>query len=410
MTDRTDPTENLMHRTSRPSLVAAALLALLAPLAFTVTDAQATTGSETPAAPELRLFTVPNPNNPIRVAAYDEENPPAAPEECIADSGDNYDEACYNVGLSVEAVGTLTDVTVTVTESEGLYVDPMVTTYDTIEDGRSEFVRFAVRATTTGLHTLTLEITATGAETRTISLPYLWRSGGAPLPGGDSLAGRMYGQNFRGSYPCTPSGTCDFRYSERLVFKNAKRASTALAVKGRPVCGPGGKCPRYHYDKSTGLFQVGRFIIGRVTKNATWIDGARYQRMKYARPGKRLNGNWSYGDNVDEGRGIVEQSLELRPNGRFKLSYFVDNHRYGESTTELTYGRKFAGTYRIGRNGKITFTDPKRKKKFVATLALITNAKGKARPNSKGVWLDLSVADRDGKKFVDGNHLQDFGG
>ena len=390
-----------MHRTSRLPLVAAALLALLAPLALTVTDAQAASSAE--AAPELRVFTLPNPNNPIRVAALDVENPPAPPEECIADSGDTYDEACYNVGLSVTATETLNDVTVTVVESEGLYVDPMVTTYDTIEDGRSEFARFAVRATTTGLHTLTLEITATGAESRTISLPYLWRSGGAPLPGGDSLAGRMYGQNFLDSYPCTPSGSCDFRYSKRMVFLDDKRTSPALAVNGKPVRGPGGKGPKYHYDKSTGLFQIGRFIIGRVTESATYIHGSRYQRMTYPKRGQRLNRLWLYGANVDEGRGVYYQRLELGPNGRFKLNYGVDNHLYPESNLEKTYGGKYAGTYRIGRNGKITFTDPKRKK-LVATLALITKPQGKARPNSKGVWLDLPIRGRDGKT-VDGNFL-----
>ena len=227
-----------MPRTTRPSLVAASLLTLVAPLAlaFAASDARATS------APELNLSTQPGPGNPLQVERLVHTDPPASPEACIAESGDRYDDDCFDVSLAISATAPLSDVTVTVIEHRGLYVDPLVTTIDALETDRTQIVDYAVRARTTGLHTLTFEVTAPGAEPRRVGLPYVWRAGSAPIPGDDSLAGRMYAAIGFDSYDCAAEGECTFRTSDRVVFVDDERAGRALGSNGTVRCGKGQPC------------------------------------------------------------------------------------------------------------------------------------------------------------------------
>ncbi|CAN5460824.1 hypothetical protein BH09ACT12_BH09ACT12_10550 [soil metagenome] len=385
-----------MHRTTTRSLVATALLALLAPLALTF----AAPAAQATAAPELRLFTLPGPGNPLKVDGFDPAAPPTA----------------TTVALNVFTDETVDDVTVTVIEHRGLYVDPLVTTFDTIEGNRAELVRYAVAASTTGLHTLTFEVTAPGVEARRVSLPYVWAAGGAPIPGDDSLQGRMYAYSGLGTFDCPTEPDTDYecrtyRHSERMAFLDDTRASTALALDGTPRCAPKRRCASYHHDRFSGLVQVGNQTIGRVTNSAAFIGGVRYVRLVYPRPGQRLDGLWLYGAHVDEGRGVVEQRLRLKQNGHFRLDYFVDTTRvtpYGEPERGSAYARSLTGTYAIGRNGRIAFNDPRRGTK-VATLAVVATPQGAPRAGSKGLWLDQSFNPPKGRSFVDGNRLQPLG-
>lgn len=387
------------HLTKR-ALAVLTLPALMLSVAVAPLQAQAETAAT---APEIRLFTVPNPGNAIEVAAYDESAPPPSPAACI-DETDDYNPDCYDVGLNISGTEALTAVTVTAVESEGLYVDPPVATYDTIGADRAEFERFAVRATTTGLHTLTFEVTAAGAEPRRISLPYVWRAGGAPIDGDDSLAGRTYVTGQIGSYPCAPNGDCTFRYSDRVSFANATRTSSAPTVDGMTICGPKRRCPVYHYDRESGLLQIGRGTIGRVTPRGLVIGDRRFTRVVQPRRGQRLDGLWLYGADVDEGRGIIEQLLRLRSDGSFRLSFGVDTHRYPDAGLATSYSRVLRGRYTVGLKGRLTLTDPRRGTR-VATLSLGANAQGHPRPYSKGVQLSQTVKPPGEKSFVDGNLL-----
>ncbi len=130
--------------------------------------------------------------------------------------------------------------------------------------------------------------------------------------------------------------------------------------------------------------------------------------MAYPRLGQRLDGKRYFAAPayVDEGRGVVEQGLELRPDGRFRLHYVVDTHRYPQPEAEASYARKLAGTYEIGRHGQLTLTDHARHVTKVATLAVVTTFRGRPRPGTKGIWLDLPVDPPTGRAFVDGNRLR----
>ena len=403
-----------IQRFSRRPLVAVAVLSLLVPLASTVTATGSAQAAQTQnAAGELRLSILPGPGNPLRVDTFDSaEPPPPSPEACVAAGGDPYGDECQDVLLTVRGETPLRDVTVTVVESEGLYVDPMVTTIVDTGDNTAELVGFVVQGRTPGLHTLTIEVSSPDSDTRSISLPYVWRSGGSPLSGYDSLSGRLYGVSGLDSYDCGASEECTYRYSERLSFVSDFHVSRSLAVRGaQPPCGRGGCCPKYHYDRRSGLVQIGKNHIGRVTKRAAYFDGDRYAPMAYPRRGQRFEGTWQYGANVDEGRGIVEQRLTLRSNGRFRLYYFVDTHRYSEAPDEDTaYERRMSGTYKIGRNGRLRLNDNLRKLTEKATLALITTRSGTPRPATKGIWLDISVKPPPpGNRFIDGNRLNPLG-
>lgn len=388
------------HPTRLP-LVAACLLALVAPLALTL----AAPGARATSAPELNLSTQPGPGNPLQVDRLDRDAPPPSPTVCVAESGDRYDDDCFDVSLAISATEPVTDVTVTVVEHRGLYVDPLVTTIDALETDRTQIVSYAVRARTTGLHTLTFEVSAPGAEPRRVGLPYVWRASGAPIPGEDSLAGRMYAANGFDSYDCTATAECDFRTAQRVVFVDDERAGRALASNGKVGCGTGQSCSPYHHDEASGLVQVGDATIGRVTRQAAFFDGERYTRLVDPRPGRRLDGLWQYGASVDEGRGVVEQRLRLRDSGRFRLRYAVDTTRYGRPGVGATYSRSLRGTYRIGRHGRLTLLDARREVSRVATLAVVATPTGRPRAARRGVWLDLAINPPTGRSFVDGNKL-----
>ncbi|WP_323792625.1 hypothetical protein [Nocardioides sp.] len=381
-----------------PGAPRALLAASLVGLALGATPlAPASSASATAPAPQVS--TLPVPGNPLKVAAFDETAPP--PVRDVASLTVRADE------------GSLADVTATVVESEGLYVDPMVATFPTIARGSAELVRYAVRGTTTGLHTLTFEVTAAGAEPQRVTLPYVWRPGGAPIDGGDSLAGRLLGVNGLDSFPCgsDEESACTFRYSHRLAFLDDARVSRSLGLRSAAACTRGGRCPRYWYDEESGLVQVGWGTIGRLTDTAAFVGGERYVSLTYPGKGRRLSGRWLYGAHVDEGRGVVEQLLTLRKTGRFRLRFAVDTTRrtaYGEPEVGSSYGRTLAGSYAIGRNGRLALRSPRRDT-TIATLALVTDRSGRPSPGRRGVWLDQTINPPEGGSFVDGNRLNPLG-
>jgi hypothetical protein len=386
-----------MSLTTRRAALAAAITALLLPLAATAGEARGT------AAPDLNLRTLPGPGNPLEVDRLERDDLPPSPLDCVEASGDPYDEGCYQIALAVSATEDVPGATVSVIDRRGLYVDPLVAELGPLEADNTELVRFAVRARTTGLHTLSLLVTAPGAEPRQVSHTYVWRAGGEPIAGDDSLAGRLYARVGLDSYPCAPSAGCTFRDPSRVVFLDDVSASTALAADGRRGCPPRAACPRYHYDEASGLVQVGRGTIGRISNEAAFVDGERYTRLVYPRPGQRLDGLWYFGADVDEARGIFEQRLRLRDDGRFRLSYAVDTTRYGDPDGGSTYDRSSKGRYRIGSNGRIALVE--RRGTVVGTLAIVATTRGRARPATKGVWLDLPLNPPRGRSFVDGNRL-----
>lgn len=401
-----------IHRTSRRPLVAVAVLSLLLPLALSTPSATASSAGERALESDLQLSTQPSPENPLEVSSPDGPYPPTSPEDCVAAGGAPYSERCQDVILTIRDVVPLEDVTVTVIDSDDLDVVPMETTIADSGDDTSAEVAFVVQARTTGLHTLTFEVTAPGLEPRSITLPYVWRGGGKPLPGGDSLAGQLYGGTGSATHNCRVEGGCTYRVAERLSFLDGTRVSRRLAVRGKQVCGPDGRCPTYRYDRSTGLVQIGRRVIGRVTERAAYFDGVSYARMAYPKPGRRLDGSWHFANAADEAFGIADQYLRLRPDGRFRLTYVVDTHRHPTPTDDETlYGRKMLGTYQIGRNGQLRLNDNKHKATEYATLAVITARSGRPRANTMGVWLDVSVPPPNfGKRFIDGNQMFPLGG
>ena len=405
------------HVTARRPLVTVALFALLSSLALLSAPLSASSAAARTDLPALvvtpdpgsglQLSTRPSPENPLEVSGPDGPYPPTSPEECVAAGGAPESERCQDVVLTVSDAAPLEDVTVRVVENDDLDVVPMETTIAGSGEAASQEVAFVVQARTTGLHTLTFEVTAPGLEPRSITLPYVWRSGGRPLPGGDSLAGRLYGGVASPVHNCRNEGGCSYRYAERLSFLDSTRVSRRLAVRGKQSCGPEGRCPTYRYDRTTGLVQVGRRMIGRVTRDAAYFDGVGYARMAYPVPGRLLDGAWQFTAEVDEPFGIADQYLRLRPDGRFRLTYVVDTHHEPTPPDDTTrYVRKSLGTYLIGRNGRLRLNDGKHKSTEVATLALITTPSGRPRAATRGVWLDVSVSPPDlGRHFIDGNRL-----
>ena len=396
-----------MSRTTRLPLAAMALLALLAPLTVAVADSGAARAAEErSAANDLGLSTAPDRRNPLKVDAFDSSAPPPpSPEACVAAGGDPGGDVCQDVLLTVRGETPLRDVTVTVVESRGLYVDPMVTTIADTGDSTTAPVGFVVQGRTPGLHTLTFEVSSPDAATRSISLPYVWRPGASPR-GYGSLSGRLYGANVVDSYDCGAPEECTYRSPRTLSFVSKFQVVRSLAIRGaQRACGPASGCPRYHYDRETHLVQIGRGHIGRLSKRASYVDGESYVRMVYPRRGQRLEGEWQFVADVDEGRGIVEQRLVLRSNGRFRLAYAVDTHRYPEAPSEdTTYERRMSGTYRVGRNGRLRLNDNLRKLTEIATLALVTSPTGYPEAESRGIWLNVSVDPTPaGKRFIDGN-------
>ncbi len=395
-----------IHRFSRRPLVAVALLALLAPLVLASTGTAGTAATARTASAVLDLSTQPGPAVPFRVQKFKETEPPPTPEACVAAGGDPRGDDCQDVLLTIAGTAPLQDVTVSVIESDGLYVDPMVTTIVDSGDDTSQTVGFAVRGRTSGLHTLTFEVTAPESEPRTITLPYVWRAGGTPLPGDDSLIGQSYGDNGIDTFQC---GTeiCSYRYSERLSFLTDNQVSRSLARRAQPYCGPSGTCPRYHYDSETGLIQIGRFIIGRVTETTAFFSGERYVPLAYPQRGELFDGAWSFTTTADEARGVGEEYLKLRPDGRFRLIYtFTAADSPDDADDESPGVRKRLGTYRIGRNGRLRLNDNKHKETLITTMAVVTSPSGKPLASSRGIWLDLEVQpSRPAKQFIDGNRM-----
>ncbi len=302
-----------------------------------------------------------------------------------------------DIGFNVE---TTEATTVTVTASgTGLTATPdqpqAVSTY-------GGYVRVAVTATTPGMHTLTVTLSAPSAAPVVVTFPYIFAEG-SPLPASTgSLAGRAYGWQ---GYENYMEGSA--RAVNLLSFINATYAYVGVPPAGRPKCKSAGKgCHPYAYDPTTGVFQVGDDIVGKVLGEGVATDGwvvadeqvpelfasdTETDPLTYAAKGTRLAGVWHFRDD-DYPVGIWAQSVTFRKNGTYELYYQVGDRDERHS---------YSGSYRVTRTGKVVFK-ARGKVVQIGTLALAGPKVGKPKPKKLGLWLVLSG--RKGKSG-DGNLL-----
>ena len=354
-----------MHRT----LVAIAATLAVATTVFTPLPAQAKQ------APVLTVTAYPD-------ASYPQE---------VTLNGDTED-----IGFKVT---TTEATTVTVTASgTGLTAIP-----DLPEAVASEsYVDVAVTATTPGMHSLSVTFSAPSAASVVVTLPYVFAEG-SPLPASTgSLAGRAYGWQGYVNYMEGSARSVDL-----LSFVNATYAYVGVPPAGRPKCKRAGKgCYPYAYDPTTGVFQVGDDIVGKVVGEGLVTDGwavadeqlaelfasdTETDPLTYAAKGTRLSGAWHFRDDTYP-VGIWAQSVTFRKNGTYELYYQVGDRDERHS---------YSGSYGVTRTGKVVFK-AKGEVVQIGTLALAGPKVGKPKPRKLGLWLVLSG--RDGKGG-DGNLL-----
>ena len=314
-------------------------------------------------------------------------------------SGSSFEAFSFRV-TSTEAT---TNVTVQAA-GEGLTFDDDTLTTGAIspEDSFSDY--FEVTASTGGFHTLTLTVTADGAEPVSTTLA-LWAPGGTPLPGTDSLKGRAYG------WAGTVSGVVgesSSRVTTMLTFVDSRYAYIGLPGRGIPDC-PAPGCRRYYYDAETGLVQVGNALIGQVLGPRLYVEGltpsesdtpdfypAAVLSDSVGRPHeRRYSGTWSH-TSPDYPDGLVHERLALTKKGHFDLTYRFD---FGRNTS-------LKGNYTLARNGELTFRNGRGRVVLRGTfLVREDSTTGDQMPRERGIWLILAV--RQGKHtVVDGNRLR----
>jgi hypothetical protein len=290
-----------------------------------------------------------------------------------------------DIGFNVE---TTEATTVTVTASgAGLTVTPnqpqAVATY-------GGYLRVAVSATTPGMHSLSVTISAPSAAPVVFTFPYIFAEG-SPLPAsGGSMAGRAYGWQGAENYM---EGSA--RAVNLLSFVNATYAYVGVPPAGQPKCKSAGKgCVRYAYDPTTGVVQVGDDIVGKVVGEGLATDGwivadeqvpelfasdLETDPLTYAAKGTRLAGTWHFRDDTYPA-GIWAQSVTFRRNGTYELYYQVGDR---------DERHRFSGTYAVTKPGRVVFKAHGRVV-HVGTLALAGPKVGKPRPAKLGLWLVLS--------------------
>lgn len=360
-------------------------------------------GADPAEAPVLTVSVGPSPDLPVRVPEFQPGYPPLPPDEC---EGGEECEDDVHVFLEVSSSAPVDGVTATVTSYDGLYVGEPVQTIGSLPDEYNDFARWTVAARTPGFHTMTIEVTADGAEPVEVSLPYLWRPGGPPVAATGSLGGRLFGRNGEDWYQCGIESQCDYRYSRRVEFVDGARMHYGLAHEGHIACTR--PCSSYRYDAATGLVQVGKNTIGRVTDDGLYLDGEWHAAMAYPRVNRRLAGTWDYTTDAGEWGGVGAEHLVLTSGGRFDLTYSVDTCDFDGLQCDR-YSSHLSGRYRVAPHGRLVLTDPHRHLRKIATIALLTDADGTPQARRRGVWLDLTITPRHSDTFVSGNLLSPVG-
>jgi hypothetical protein len=235
-----------------------------------------------------------------------------------------------------------------------------------------------------------------------VTYPYIVAEDSPLAASTGSLAGRSYG--WMGHERASVES--DGRAADMITFVNGSYAYLGLPPFGFPTCtSTGHRCYRYSYDASTGVFQVGPDVVGRLVGDALHTDGfvvpdyedgeqfapdTLEDPLVFAARGTRLEGHWLY-HSEEYPNGLITEDVTFHRNGTYAL------------TTEVYPKRRhFTGSYRITRRGKITFT-AKRKLLALGTIAFPSEDGTKAKPKEDGLWLVLSGTKG---KSGDGNLLR----
>jgi hypothetical protein len=322
---------------------------------------------------------------------------PAAPSSAAATMSVVSRDSNQEPQLLSTSSGRLTDVdvvtdgpaaNVVVTFSgTGLSIDTPVVNLGTVNG--SERATVEVTATTPGFHTLEIGVTSSDSGSVGTTLPLMWAPG-TSAPGGDSLAGRNYGDvdlyEFAGN---------SYEDRQLLSFLDDDLAFIGNPAKGRPTCTSGSEtarsgCVAYHYDKSTGIVQIGGAIgirqgkavhvegIGRSDDSGGETYNLRdfVQLVSYPAPGKKfgLTWKWTY-DNFPDG--LTSVKLTLRKNGTFVLAAATDNKK----------PKVKHGSYALTAPGRLRL-----KGKFGVELHTfaVRSVAGVATPQ-KGAWLTFGT-------------------
>lgn len=284
--------------------------------------------------------------------------------------------------IDVVTDGPAANVVVTLSGT-GLTIETPVVNLGTVNG--SERATVEVTATTPGFHTLDIEVTSSDSGSVGTTLPLMWAPG-TSVPGDDSLAGRNYGDvdlyEFAGN---------SYEDRQLLSFLDDETAFIGNPAKGRPTCTSASEtarrgCVAYHYDKGTGIVQIGGAIGIRQGK-AVYVEGIGrsddsggetynqrefVQLVSYPAPGKRygITWKWTY-DNVPDG--LTSVKLTLRKNGTFVLAVAED---YKKPKVKK-------GTYALTAPGRLRL-----KGKFGVELHtfVVRSVSGVAAPQ-KGAWL-----------------------
>lgn len=223
--------------------------------------------------------------------------------------------------LRLPGTGTPTTTTVTVA-GDGVRSSPAERVVDS---STTTYPSFALTADP-GVHTVTITVTREGWATRSADYT-VWVSGGEPLVGEDSLAGRSWAAPEAAYYS-------DGRYNRQqsaVWFVDDTHAVLGWPAAGLPDCPTG--CLPYFYDAASGLVQVGGVAIGRVTERGVYLDGALPpgddwedgqawfdQPVDFWAPKRRVSGRWRWtdGDALPSETGPF--ALRLRRDGRFRVT------------------------------------------------------------------------------------------
>ena len=373
--------------TSTPVRIVLAALALLVGLGALPAEAARAGAAPLPedADPGLTVLLRPGPGQPHEIPLR--TDPPSYPQN-------------RSVVVQLSAAQQTTGVRVSATPDAGLLVDdepaPRERAVGTVNRG-TRLVRLRVAATVGGLHRLRVSVSADGMPERAQEL-LLWAPGGAPLPGGDSLAGVVLGANGRGIETYQIESELSYRFSSRLHVVDDRFARRDTAPTGRCFLRTPG-CLRYRYDASTGLLQVGEGSVDRVRPRSAYLDDRVHRRLRFPRAGVRLAGTWRYRLRVDDARGVGDQRLVLGRDGTYALTATVANidplYRFRIAS---------AGRYRILERGRLQLTD---RRGTVRTARLAVQA----APGDRGIrargdlTLDLRVQPPRRRAFWDGNLL-----